>query len=218
MYKNETAISSGAKEPLSGVRARTHKLLIETALHLLEGGWFPSVSELAKAADVSRATAYRYFPTQSDLMAAVMDAVLVQVQQWQPLSDDDAVLRMQELLAFAYPQMMTHEGALRAAIQVSLSQWAAQRAEPSAAAEHLVRGNRKELVARAVSPLQSSLSEPAYQRLMQALSMVYGSEPIVVLKDIWQLESAEITEVTQWMAKALIRQAQEDAKADSAEK
>ena len=60
--------------------------------------------------------------------------------------------------------------------------------------------------------MQDTLPADNYQRLQYALSLVYGSEIFMVLKDIWNLESDDIGHVTQWMAKALINQAQVDAK------
>src|ERR1043165_3475983 len=50
---------------------RTRRLLVETAADLIRGGHAPSVAELAEAADVSRATGYRYFPTKEMLLAEV---------------------------------------------------------------------------------------------------------------------------------------------------
>ena len=46
-----------------GPRARTRRLMLETATRLMQSGLTPSVSEVAEAAAVSRATAYRYFPS-----------------------------------------------------------------------------------------------------------------------------------------------------------
>ncbi|MGV8295191.1 hypothetical protein ACV36C_40830, partial [Pseudomonas aeruginosa] len=66
---------------------------------------------------VSRATAYRYFPTQSALISAVVAESLGPILEWRP-QDDDALKRIQQLLTFAYPQMERHEGALRAALQL----------------------------------------------------------------------------------------------------
>lgn len=68
--------------PYSGTRKRTFNLLVNTALALFEQGAIPSVSELAAEAGVSRATAYRYFPTQSDLIAATVDASLGPILTW----------------------------------------------------------------------------------------------------------------------------------------
>ena len=45
----------------------------------------------------------------------------------------------------------------------------------------------------------------------QALSLVYGTEVFLVLKDIWGLALPEVTEVARWTAQAIIRQALADA-------
>jgi AcrR family transcriptional regulator len=213
-YQNETKISkrtqSGVTLPITKTKERTRKHLLSTALRMLEEGWTPSITELSIAAEVGRATAYRYFPTQSALMSAVVDESLGPILSWQP-QKDLASERVDELLEFAYPQMIKHEGALRATLQVSLQQWAAERAGKSDSNDRIVRGNRKKLLALATAPLADKLSEHDYVRLQQALSLVYGSEIFMVLKDIWHLETKEIQEVTQWMAKALVKQAEIDS-------
>ncbi|QUY51112.1 TetR/AcrR family transcriptional regulator [Serratia plymuthica] len=195
---------------LTHTRARTRKLLLDSAMVLFDGGTFPSITELALHAQVSRATAYRYFPTQSVLVAAVVAEGLGPILEWQP-TDDDARVRIQQLLSFAYPQMEQHEGALRAALQLSLQQWAEARSSTIKPIEKLVRGNRKRLLKLAVEPLQDKLPPEALQRVIHSFSLIYGSEVFLVLKDIWGLDLGGIQDVTQWMAKAIIRQAEEDA-------
>src|SRR4028118_74667 len=54
------------------VRRRTRRAMIEAATRLVREGASPSVTEVADAAGVSRATAYRYFPTQESLLAEVL--------------------------------------------------------------------------------------------------------------------------------------------------
>ena len=56
----------------SNVRRRTRKAMIEAVTRLVHEGASPSVTEVADAAGVSRATAYRYFPTQESLLAEVI--------------------------------------------------------------------------------------------------------------------------------------------------
>ena len=101
---------------LTSTRAKTYRLLLASAMTLYDEGAFPSITELAAHAQVSRATAYRYFPTQSALISAVVAESLGPILEWRP-QDDDALKRIQQLLTFAYPQMERHEGALRAALQ-----------------------------------------------------------------------------------------------------
>src|SRR5215510_1392048 len=52
-------------------KRRMKVLLLRTAADLVAQGRAPSVAEVADAADVSRRTAYRYFPTQEQLLAEV---------------------------------------------------------------------------------------------------------------------------------------------------
>jgi len=200
-----TAFPMKQDQTLTSTRARTHRLLLAIAMSLYDEGVFPSITELAAHAQVSRATAYRYFPTQSELIAAVVAESLGPILEWQP-QDQDALKRIQQLLTFAYPQMEQHEGALRAALQLSLQQWA--KATPG---EKFVRGNRKRLLNLAVEPLRDKLPSEALQRVIHSFSLIYGSEVFLVLKDIWGLDLGGIQDVTQWMAKAIIRQAEEDA-------
>ncbi len=207
---------------LSHLKRRKYSLLIKYAMKMFEEGAFPTVSELAVEAQVSRATAYRYFPTQSDLIAAVVEETLKPIINWQP-EQSDAESRVEALLRFAYPQMLKHEGALRAALLLSLQQWAQRRAaefkltslddDTSAdTQDRLVRGHRKAILSLVTEPLNHELPEAMVKKVNCALSMVYGSEVFMVLKDIWQLENDEVMSMTQWMAKAILNQARADAK------
>jgi hypothetical protein len=48
-------------------------------------------------------------------------------------------------------------------------------------------------------------------RLHRALSIVYGIEPYVVLKDIWGLPDREVERIALWMADALVDAALREA-------
>ena len=50
-------------------------------------------------------------------------------------------------------------------------------------------------------------------RLHIALSVVYGIEPYIILKDIWGLPDREVDRIALWMADALIDAALRDAAA-----
>ncbi|ELI8297318.1 TetR/AcrR family transcriptional regulator [Yersinia enterocolitica] len=199
-----------ASPSLTTIRARTRRLLIDTAMSMYEQGAFPSITEVANAAQLSRATAYRYFPTQSALVSAMVDESLGPILAWQP-TQPDARQRIAELLSFAYPRMLQHEGVLRAALHLSLQQWADNRSNPNNE-EKLIRGNRKRLLKLAVEPLEGKLTPAALQRVIHAFSLIYGSEVFMVLKDIWHLDDAGIQDVTQWMGKAILLQAETDAR------
>lgn len=168
-----------APPSLTTIKARTRRLLIDTAMSMYEQGAFPSITEVANAAQLSRATAYRYFPTQSALVSAMVDESLGPILAWQP-TQPDAGQRIAELLSFAYPRMLQHEGVLRAALHLSLQQWADNRSNPNNK-EKLVRGNRKRLLKLAVEPLEetgtrsSATGDPCVFANLW-LRSVYGAE------------------------------------------
>ncbi|AHI74904.1 TetR/AcrR family transcriptional regulator [Burkholderia thailandensis] len=200
-----------APETLSETRTQTRELLLQTALSMLEQGWFPSITELANASGVSRATAYRYFPSQAALVSTVVDESLGPVLQWQPTSTS-VEARVNELLDFAYPRMEQHEGALRAALQVALHQWANERARRAQDEPKYRRGNRRRLLMLAVEPMVQAGVDPAVAaRLAQSLSLLYGTEAMVVLKDIWGLDFREFMSVIKWMSSALVQAALAEA-------
>jgi AcrR family transcriptional regulator len=196
--------------PDTGPRARTRKLLLETAMQLMQAGGAPSVTDVAEAAEVSRATAYRYFPTQAALVGAAVDEALGPILDWR--SDlPDAGQRIEGLIAFAYPRLDEYEATLRAALLQAMVQWSRRRAGTLGDEAPIVRGNRKAVLANALAPLKATMPPAGFDRLRQALSLVFGTEAFVVLKDIWGLDGEHARDVALWSAHALVRAALADA-------
>jgi len=198
--------------PERGVRASTFKLLLDTAMQLIRTeGRIPSVAEVAVRSGVSRATAYRYFPSRSALVTAVTDASLGPVRQLAP-DDRGGRERVEQLFRKTFRRFKEFEPQLRAAAQLALEQWALERAG-LLEEEPFRRGHRIRILAHAIEPLESELPAPVRDRLHKALSVVYGIEPLVILKDIWGLEDREVERTALWMADALIDAALRDAAA-----
>lgn len=192
--------------PPRGARARTRKLMLDTAIGLMQQGGTPSVSDVAEAAGVSRATAYRYFPSQAALVHAVVDEALGPILEW--TSDSaDAEVRVTELLSVTMPRIVEFEATFKAALKLALEQWARRQAGTLGEEPPFKRGHRVDLLQAAISPLRESLPPKQFQRLARALSLAYGLEVLVVLKDIWGLGDDETLEVSRWAAVALVRAA-----------
>ena len=201
--------------PERGVRASTFKLLLDTAMGLIQdGGHIPSVAEVAVRSKVSRATAYRYFPSRSALITAVIDASLGPVRQLAP--DGRAGReRVHELFKKTFPRFKEFEPQLRAAAQLALEQWALERAG-LLEEEPYRRGHRIRILEHAIAPLAPQLPPATRDRLHKALSVVYGIEPYVILKDIWGLADREVERIAVWMADALIDAALREGQATAA--
>ena len=203
--------SEPAVPPTRGVRASTFKLLLDTAMELIQQvGHIPSVAEVAMKSNVSRATAYRYFPSRSALITTVIDASLGPVRQ---LAQDSkgGRERVQELFKSTFPRFKEFEPQLRAAAQLSLEQWALERAG-LLEEEPYRRGHRIRILEHAIAPLAPGLPVAVRKRLHRALSVIYGIEAYVILRDIWGEGDRELERTVLWMADALIDAAVRDAK------
>jgi len=185
------------------------KVMLDTAMELMERGVIPSVSEVAEAAEVSRATAYRYFPSQAAMIQEAVSEALGPILEWHSDSRD-ADDRVARLITFAYPRMETYESTLRAALQLAIAQWARHQADGLGEEQPIVRGHRKKLLAEALAPLEEKLRRPAFDRLAQSLSLIFGTEALVVLKDIWGLDGNEARRVAVWAGHALVQAAMSD--------
>lgn len=194
-----------------GPRARTMRLLVETAVGLMQGGRVPSVSDVAEAAKVSRATAYRYFPSQAALVATVVDEALGPILEWRS-SLNGAEERVASLLSTSLPRLDAFEATFRAALMLSLDQWARERAETLGGEAPFTRGHRIDLLRKATAPVADRLGPAAFERLVKALSLVFGIEALIVLKDIGHSDAEETRAILLWAARALVRQAMEDGR------
>ena len=135
-----------------------------------------------------------------------VDEALGPILAWSSDSDS-AEERVSELLAFAYPRLDAYEATHRATLQLSLDQWAKRTAGTLGEEAEIVRGHRRRLLADAVQPLKSKLGRTGFDRLTQALSLIFGTEAFVVLKDIWRLDGEDAQRVAIWAALALVRTA-----------
>src|SRR5215475_4363459 len=201
----KTATTNGANH----ARERTRRLLLEHASALLGQGEMVSVADVAQHAGVSRATAYRYFPTRGKLISAVVDFSLGPVRQ-AASSFADGRERIEELFRQTFPRFTEFEPQLRAALQVSLSDMALERAG-KLTEEPYRRGHRIDILSHAAMPLKARLGKRGFNRLVRALSVVYGIEAYVVLRDIWGARDREIQAIAAWVAEALVDAALRDA-------
>lgn len=193
-----------------GHRGRVFRRLLDEAVRLVRRGRIPSVAEVAQSAGVSRATAYRYFPSRSKLVSAVIAEALAPVRRAVPQAGD-AKARLHELLDRTYSRFHDFEPHMRAALQLALEHQSLEAAG-LLEEEPFRRGQRTEILATTISPLKKKMKPKTYQRLLRALAVVYGIEPMVILKDICGANDRETEAVVRWMMDALVDAALREAK------
>ena len=186
----------------SGHRGRVFRRLLDEAVRLVRRGHIPSVAEVAQSAGVSRATAYRYFPSRSKLVSGVIAEALGPVRRAVP-QHGDAKERLHDLLDRTYSRFAEYEPHMRAALQLALEHQALEAAG-LLEEEPFRRGQRKEILATTLQPLKGRLKPRAYERLLKSLAVVYGIEPMIILKDICHANDRETEAVVRWMMDALV--------------
>lgn len=154
--------------------------------------------------DVSRATAYRYFPSQESLLAEMrMFAPEGPAAMFEKvtLETDDPVERVGVLARQVSEWAFQNERALRTMLRLSLDPETGVRRP----------GHRIRWIAEALQPLQGKVDAATLERLSSALTMVLGIDPVVPLTDFAKLPPAQGIEVIEWAARALVRSVVDEA-------
>jgi AcrR family transcriptional regulator len=141
---------------------------------LIRTGRQTSVTDVAEAAGISRATAYRYFPTQEMLLAEVAlfaseGPLFPAVAQSAPVPEAVGHL-VRRVGAWA----CSNEQPLRTLLRLSL--------DPSTGVRR--PGHRIEWIADALGPVRNKIDPETYSKLSKALTLMLGIDPIVVMKDM----------------------------------
>jgi AcrR family transcriptional regulator len=171
----------------------------------------PTVAEVADAASVSRRTAYRYFPTQEQMLVeAALEGVRGIMAQAIEGSDgaradiEDVEARLDRAVKALQQSAVANEQLLRTMIRLTIS--APLSADSAVNPPTRKRGYRRiEWIALALTPVKRKLGKRRYERLVSALAMCMGIEALIVLRDLRGLRGSEAEEVSRWAARALLR-------------
>ena len=180
-------------------KERTRRALITAARNLLSVGVTPTIEEVAVAAATSRATAYRYFPNQDALLvAAHPEAAFTRLLGENPPRDVHA--RVDLVIDRAFHVFLGSEATYRTMLRLSLEPNPADRGDLS-----LRKGLRLVWIEDALEPVRDQLPDDVFERLVHALALTIGIEPIVILTDLAGLGREEALDVIRWSAHCLVR-------------
>ena len=205
-------------------KRRTRAAILAAAVELLEQGRSPTVAEVADAALVSRATAYRYFPTQEYLLfEAALETTRSDIDREleENTLPEDPDARLEILIDALQKRIIGKEAAFRTMLSLSLEQFPGEEEVvegeryrgKSPLPLRLRGGGRVRWIKKALAPVEGRLEEPDFRRLVAALSLCMGIEALVVLRDVCALEPSEAEEVLRWAARTLLRSSLAEAHA-----
>src|SRR3954451_7295995 len=174
-------------------KQRTREDLLAAARALIaEGGAAPTVEQAAARASVSRATAYRYFPSQRTLLAAAHPETASSTMLPPGIGDDPrerlvaAVDRFTRMIVDTERQQRTM---LRLSVEAD-------------AALPLRQGRAIGWFEEALQPLIATWGEPGVRAVAVAVRAVSGIEALVWLTDVAGLDRAAARGLMCWNARA----------------
>lgn len=187
-------------------KRRTRAALVDAAKALIAEGITPTVAQAAEVALVSRTTAYRYFPTQESLLVELsmnVDVDDIEALVAEPVDAATAAERVVAIVERFNEHVAAEEVQYRSAMRLYQDQWL--DAVAAGDATPVVReGRRTRWFADSLAPLADTVPAEALERLVAALSLVAGPEPMVVLRDVCGLDHETGRSVTEWLARVAI--------------
>jgi AcrR family transcriptional regulator len=190
-------------------KLRTRNAIIAAATELSRTGREVTMPEVARAALVSEATAYRYFPDLASLLQEAMAGQLPTAEQaLAPVEGkDDPVARVAAVTEFLLQHVLARQGVVRALIAATIARPDQARVRP---------GLRFGLIDTALAPLETTLGVDQPEVLAQLkrdLAVVVSAEALFVLIDLCGLSPDEAIASAAGTAAVLVAAAFRDAPA-----
>lgn len=187
-------------------RIRTRRDVLRAAVELLEAGHIPTVAEAADAAGVSRATAYRYFPSQDALLTEAA------VQPGRPRAEDlfnrpDTPADVEDRVVLVHEALFDHITAREPQFRHFLRSTLLRGLQAGPAEMSPRPGFRITMLDQALAPLAAELPPADITRLRNALAVLIGTEAIIATSDVLHLDPATAREQLGWACRLLVRAA-----------
>lgn len=200
-----------AAKPRNNQYLRTRKDLLLAAARLLKEGRKPTMDDVAEAALVSRATAYRYFPTlEALLIEAPLDGATPDPEVFfasDPSTDPED--RLERAEAALHRMVYQNEAQLRLMLANTLMITHGQGGRDSAPPR---QNRRTPLIEAALAPARTRFSGAAYDNLRAALALVFGTEAMVIFRDVLPISERRARQVKAWAIRALVRAALQESR------
>jgi AcrR family transcriptional regulator len=180
-------------------KLKTREALVGKANELLKKGSLVSIEHIARQAGISKATAYRYFTS----LDALKREASLQLKAEKPeilfadIRAGDLPGRLKRLIDYHYHLFLENEDEFRLFLGSVITESVSDRTVNQ-------RGGRRiAMIREALEPLKGKCKKTEIDHMINALSLVFGIESIIILKDLNGLSNKAILQSWRWTVKRI---------------
>lgn len=181
-------------------KARTREAILAAARALIAEGTEVTVTAAARRANVSKATAYRYFSDPKVLAAEAGLAVEVAPFESVVANARDTRERVLAVSRYVFDLSHAHEAAFRQFLARNLDAWLSEGGAPRER-----RGARRvAMFEAALEDVRERLSRQDFEQLVLALTAATGTEAMIALLDVARTDPDRARRTVEVIAEALL--------------
>jgi len=181
-------------------KLKTRTSILEAAERLINRQSKISLEEVAKEANISRATIYRYF---SNIEFLIMEVSLnVHHDSPQELYERTKEYALVDKILYVQKHYNQHAKNHESLFRRYLS---AVLAEAPSPAKKLRGGRRVSALIKLLEPHKNQIKTEHYEKLIYISSLLIGIDAITVCKDVCGLNNTQTDEVLEWGLKTILK-------------
>ena len=181
-------------------KAQTRINILDAAKRLLDKNETVTLEDIAKEANISRATMYRYY---SSVDVVITEATLdinhkTPKEILQLLKGMGLIDRIYAIQKYYNTLALKHETAFRRYMSAVLSE--------SISSKTKLRGARRvKTLNLALEPFQDEIKLEEKEKLINVATILMGIDPIIAGKDVCELSNAEVNESLVWALEMILK-------------
>jgi len=182
----------------SNQKLKTRNKILSSAQKLLNKETFFSLDEVAEVSGLSRATVYRYYSNVELLAAEAALNIYTHPPEkiYSDLKEQDLTEKILGIQRYFNQLAIDHEASFRKFLSIALS----------TTQDIPKRGARRtETVKLALEQHKTNWPPQVLQNFIYIATVLMGIEPLIVTKDVCQLDDKQSSDVLRWGLQMLIR-------------
>ncbi len=179
---------------------QTRQQILEATRRLMSTSERITLEDVAREANISRATIYRYYSTIDLLMAEA--PIDIKFKSSDQIFEEVKHMGMADRLFYIQKQYNGHAQKNETLFRRYLSLVLAE----SIVSQKQLRGARRvKSLEKALAPLQDTLGKDTFKKLVGAASVLMGIDPLIVCKDVCNLTNQEADDTLQWALEMILK-------------